>query len=118
MVLLYPAFVMVDNANELFRSAQEIPDTYFFMWMNVGRAYFEPLLGYDIYGEIAAYDREVLLIHGDADSIVPLSYSQRALEVYPSAELKVIAGGGHGFSGEDARQTTAYILEYLEAHRV
>ena len=32
----------------------------------------------------------MLLIHGDADSIVPLSYSERALEVYPSAELKVI----------------------------
>ena len=118
MVLLYPAFVMVDNANELFASADEIPDTYYFMWMNVGRAYFEPLLGYDIYGEIASYDRDVLLIHGDADGIVPLSYSQRALEVYPSAELKVISGGGHGFYGDDAKQATGYILDYLEAHRV
>lgn len=118
MVLLYPAFVMVDNANELFRSVEEIPDEYFFMWMNVGRAYFEPLLGYDIYGEISAYSKDVLLIHGDADSIVPLSYSERALEFYPSAELKVISGGGHGFYGDDARQVIDYILEYIESHRV
>lgn len=118
MVLLYPAFVMVDNANALFPSVDKIPDTYYFMWMNVGRAYFEPLLGYDIYGEIAAYDRDVLLIHGDADGIVPLSYSERALEVYPSAELKIIPGGGHGFYGDDARQTIDYILEYLTFHRV
>ncbi|HIS69060.1 MAG TPA: alpha/beta fold hydrolase [Candidatus Gallacutalibacter stercoravium] len=118
MVLLYPAFVMVDNANELFQSAEEIPDTYFFMWMNVGRAYFEPLLGYDIYAEIAGYNRDVLLIHGDADNIVPLSYSQRALEVYPSAQLKVISGGGHGFSGYNAQLTIDYMLEYLAAHRV
>ncbi len=116
MVLLYPAFVMVDNANELFQSAAEIPDTYFFMWMNVGRTYFEPLLDYDIYSEIAAYDRDVLLIHGDADGIVPLSYSERALEVYPSAELKVIDGGGHGFYGDDVQKTVDYILEYLNAH--
>lgn len=117
MVLLYPAFLLAERANELFQSVEEIPDTYFFLWMEVGRAYFEPLIGYDIYEEIAAYDQDVLLIHGDADSIVPLSYSERALEVYPSAELKVISGGGHGFYGEDARQTVDYMLEYLEAHR-
>ena len=116
MVLLYPAFVMVDEANALFDSAEEIPETYFFMWMEVGRAYFEPLLNYDIYGDIAAYDRDVLLIHGDADSIVPLSYSQRAVEAYPSAELKVIPGAGHGFSGEDARQAVDWICAYLQAH--
>lgn len=118
MVLLYPAFVMVDAANSLFESAEQIPETYYFMWMNVGRAYFEPLLDYDIYGAIAAYDRDVLLIHGDADSIVPLEYSQRALQAYPSAELEVIPGAGHGFYGEDAQQAIAYMLDYLQAHRV
>ncbi len=71
MVLLYPAFVLVDRANELFQSRDEISDTYYFMWMDVGRAYFELLLDYDIYREIAAYDKDVLLIHGDADHIVP-----------------------------------------------
>ncbi len=117
MILLYPAFVLVDEANERFQSVDEIPDTYHFMWMDVGRSYFEPLIGYDIYEEIAGYDRDVLLIHGDADSIVPLSYSEQALDVYPSAELKVIEGGGHGFSGEEAQETIDYILEYLSAAR-
>ena len=118
MVLLYPAFVMVDEANSLFESVQQIPETYYFMWMNVGRAYFEPLLDYDIYGAIAAYDRDVLLIHGDADSIVPLEYSQRALQAYPSAELEVIPGAGHEFYGEDAQQAIACMLDYLQAHLV
>ncbi len=118
MVLLYPAFVLVDRANELFQSRDEIPDTYYFMWMDVGRDYFELLLDYDIYREIAAYDKDVLLIHGDADHIVPLSYSEQALAAYPSAQLKVIPGGGHGFYGEDAQQTISYIQEYLETHRV
>lgn len=118
MVLLYPAFVLVDRANELFQSAEEIPDTYYFMWMNVGRAYFEPLLDYDIYEAIAPYEADVLLIHGDADGIVPLSYSERALEVYRSARLEVIPDAGHGFYGQDARQAQEYILDYLESHRV
>lgn len=118
MVLLYPAFVMTDHANEMYQSVDEIPETSYFLWMEVGRAYFEPLIGYDFYEEIAAYDKDVLLIHGDADDIVPLSYSEKALEVYPSAELKVIPGGGHGFYEEDARQTTDYMLEYLDGNRV
>ncbi|HIR12931.1 MAG TPA: alpha/beta fold hydrolase [Candidatus Choladousia intestinavium] len=118
MVLLYPAFVLVDNANEMFRTPEEIPETYFFMWMEVGRAYFEPLLGYDVYDAAASYDKDVLLIHGDSDSIVPLSYSEQAVEAYPSAKLRVIPGAGHGFYGEEARQATDWILEYLQARQV
>lgn len=117
MVLLYPAFVMVDEANSLFQSEEDIPETYYFMWMNVGKDYFAPLLDYDIYGAIAAYDRDVLLIHGDADDIVPLACSERALEAYPSAQLIVVPGAGHGFSGKAARQVTAHILDYLNSHR-
>ena len=74
-------------------------------------------MDYDIYGAIAAYDQAVLLIHGDSDTIVPLEFSQRALEVYPSARLEVIRGGGHGFYGNNARLATDYMLEYLDEHR-
>lgn len=117
MILLYPAFVLADRANELFQSVEEIPETYYFMCMDVGRAYFEPLIGYDIYEDVAGYQKDVLLLHGDQDNIVPLSYSERALEVYPSAELEVISGAGHGFYGENEQLAVEYILNYLETHR-
>lgn len=116
LVLLYPAFVLVDNANERYQSPEEIPDTQFFMWMDVGRAYFEPLLGYDIYADIEAYDKDVLILHGDEDSIVPLSYSERAAEVYPSAQLEVLQGAGHGFSGENAQTAINLMTEYFQSH--
>ena len=115
-VLLYPAFVLVDNANELFHSSEEIPDTYYFLWMNVGRTYFEPLLDYDIYADIKDYTKDVLILHGDADSIVPLSYSEKAVQVYSSAQLKVLQGAGHGFYGDDTEQAIGYITEYLNTH--
>lgn len=115
-VLLYPAFVLVDNANALFHSAEEIPDTYYFLWMNVGRTYFEPLLDYDIYADIKDYTKDVLILHGDTDSIVPLSYSEKAVQVYSSAQLKVLQGAGHGFYGNDAEQAIDYITEYLNTH--
>ena len=118
MILLYPAFVLVDNANEMFQNPEDIPETQFYLWMDVGKAYFEPLLGYDIYGDIAAYDGNVLIIHGDADTLVPLSYSQRALEIYSSAELEMLSGAGHGFYGEDAQQTISWTTEYINENIV
>ena len=116
LVLLYHAFVLVDNANERYQSPEDIPDTQFFMWMDVGRAYFEPLLGYDIYADIEAYDKDVLILHGDEDSIVPLSYSEHAAEVYPSAQLEVLQGAGHGFSGENAQTAIDLMTEYFQSH--
>lgn len=116
-ILLYPAFVLVDNANEQFESVEDIPDTYHLMWMTVGHVFAEDLLDYDIYEAISAYKKDVLLIHGDADSIVPLSYSEKAVEAYDSAQLEVLPGAGHGFYGSDAEQAVDWMQEYLEAHK-
>lgn len=117
LILLYPGFEIVEDVQALFASADDIPETYsMFGWMEVGRTYFEDLLDYDVYSVIGAYDKDVLLIHGDADGIVPISSSERALEVYPSAELKVLPGAGHGLHGQDAETATEYMLEYLQAH--
>ena len=43
-ILLYPAFVLVDNANEQFESVEDIPDTYHLMWMTVGHVFAEDLM--------------------------------------------------------------------------
>ena len=55
-------------------------------------------------------------MHGDADSLVPISFSEKAAETYPSARLEVIPGAGHGFHGDALRQSIALILDYLEEH--
>lgn len=116
-ILLYPAFCLVDQTKERFASVEDIPDTYFSLWMTVGRAYAENLLDYDIYEAISGYEKDVLILHGDADDIVPLSYSEKALEIYSSARLEVFPGAGHGFYGEDAQRAIDLMLEYLESHR-
>ncbi|MGN0252078.1 MAG: alpha/beta hydrolase [Oliverpabstia sp.] len=117
IILLYPAFCLVDQTKERFDSVEDIPDTYFSLWMTIGRAYAEKLLDYDIYEAISAYDRDVLLLHGDADSIVPLSYSEKAIEAYTSARLEVLPGAGHGFYENDAEQAIAWTLDYLDTHK-
>lgn len=114
LILFYPAFVLVDHAKAEFKSVDEIPDKYYFMWMEVGKTYFKDLLDYDIYEDIKAYKKKVLIVHGDADDIVPLSYSRKAVKTYSSAELRVIKGAGHGFDGAGEDKAVKYILNYLK----
>ena len=114
LVLLYPAFCIPDNARDRFPTQADIPDsTSFFSWLTVGRPYVEAVWDYDVYEAISTYESDVLILHGDQDRIVDLSYSQRALEVYPSAQLEVIAGAGHGFSGSSFELAMEYIVAYL-----
>ena len=113
VVLLYPAFVIPDDARLAMSVFTELPDTYKLMGMTIGRTYYEKLADYDIYEDIKGYGGDVLIIHGDRDTLVPLSYSKKAVEVYPSAELKVIEGAGHGFSGEAEKKSVEYMAGFL-----
>ena len=117
LVLFYPAFVLVDDARKMFQRVEDIPDSFFLRWMTVGRIYAESVLDYDIYDAISSYDQNVLILHGDADPVVPLSYSERAVKAYRSARLEIFPGAGHGFSGENTQRAIDLILTYLEDHR-
>ena len=50
----------------------------------------------DIYGTAKGYTGSVRLIHGSKDTIVPMSCSERYVEVYgEKAELIVVEGENH-----------------------
>src|SRR5699024_6807290 len=112
MILLYPAFILCEEANSLFADAAAIPDSYYFLWMEVGRAYFEVLIGYDVYEDIGDYTKDVWILHGDADTIVPLSSSKRAQDVYDHAELLVLPRSGHVFYCVTQQEANDGLLYY------
>ncbi|MDO4277081.1 MAG: alpha/beta hydrolase [Eubacteriales bacterium] len=78
----------------------QIPKTSSIFGMSVGRIYYTDGFNMDPYTEISGYQKDVLIVQGDQDDIVPISYAERAADVYSSAELITINGGGHGFYGE------------------
>ena len=53
-------------------------------------------------------------MHGNMDGIVPISYSERAAEVYENADYFVIDGAGHGFSGSAFEEAVRHIFDYLQ----
>ena len=83
----------------------------------VSAIYARDALSFDIYEVITNYHRDVLIVHGDRDTVVPLIYSERAVSVYDHAELKVVEGAGHGFySGEPFRISTQFAKDFLTMH--
>lgn len=116
MVLFYPAFVIPDNAKLLYGSRENIPEWPYAFTMTVGRHYYLDTIDLDVYNTIKNYEGDVLLVHGDQDTVVPYVYSQKALEVYKNAELITIHGSNHGFVGQNLIDACAAAVNFINEH--
>lgn len=114
LALLYPAFVIPDDARAKYADAAQIPDTSRVMGVRVGRTYFADVLDMDVYKEITPFDKNVLIVHGNRDTIVPIAYSEQAVEQYPSAQLIVLDGAKHGFAGKDETAAAEEALKFMQ----
>ena len=115
MILLFPGFVISDDMREIAPNPEEIPETLELMGATIGRIYLEDAISVDIYEKMGNYSGDVLIFHGTADNIVPISYSERAVTAFPSAELVIIEGAGHGFTGEDDQYVTKLSVDFVKA---
>ena len=65
-------------------------------------------------------DAPTLLVHGDKDELVPANNSVRIYERFGEekveAELIVIEGAAHGFSGDDADRATRAMVAWFNRH--
>ena len=119
MVLLFPAFCIPDNWNDTnypvdrYPTLESIPETIDFWGVKLGRNFVFTLRELDIYANMANFQKPVLILHGTNDNIVPISYSQRAAETYPNAELVTYKGEGHGFTPATMRDAEERLLEFI-----
>ncbi|MBP5373146.1 MAG: alpha/beta hydrolase [Clostridia bacterium] len=92
VVLEYPAFNFAEHAytgEDSWMGDEE-------KFIEAAKAYYGRLEGY-----FQRFDYPTLIVHGDRDAIVDLSYSQYALRYLPNAELEIIEGGGHVFNWDE-----------------
>ncbi len=97
LILWYPAFVVPDDSRKRYKVGQNSV-----LGAELSPHFNELAMNIDVYDEIKAFTGPVLIIHGDRDGLVPISYSEKAKEVYANAALTVLHGAGHGFDGEEA----------------
>jgi non-heme chloroperoxidase len=75
----------------------------------------EAFAGTDFRQDLAAISVPTLVIHGDADGIVPFEGSgKRTHESVEGSELHVIEGGPHGVNVSHAGEFNRVLLEFLE----
>ena len=117
MMLMYPAISAKDDINiEQYDTQEDVPSeiNLFGGWMRVGKNYVTDIWDIDFYDILSSYQGEMLLLHGDKDTTVPLSYSEEAKNVIPHCEFHVIEGGGHEFYGQPFEDAMEYILSYIQ----
>ena len=123
LILLYPAFCIPDDARSgemMFAKfdPQNVPETFWCGPMKLGRRYVTDVIDMDPYEIIHQYTGKVLIIHGNQDKTVDISYALRAVETYSQAgadvEMKIIDEGGHMFfRPSHAYKALGYIREYV-----
>lgn len=123
LILLYPALCIPDDARSgemMFAKfdPQNVPETFWCGPMKLGRRYVTDVIDMDPYEIIHQYTGKVLIIHGNQDKTVDISYALRAVETYSQAgadvEMKIIDQGGHMFfRPSHAYKALGYIREYV-----
>ena len=116
MILMYPALsVKEDSGMEKYPTKEDVPDdvSLFGGWIHVGKNYITDLWDVDFNQLLSSYQGPLLLLHGDRDSTVPLSWSEEARKIIPDCEFHVIKDGGHEFFGQPFEDAMTYIQPYL-----
>ena len=113
LILIYPALCIPDNWTSNYPNIEDIPDTTRVWGVPLGRRFFLEIRDKDPFSMISKYEGPVQIIHGDKDPVVPVSYSQKAVEVYKDARLHVIPGAGHGFRPEERTVSNRVVHDFL-----
>lgn len=114
MVLYYPAFCIPDDAHKKFADKEAIPEQTEVLNLPISRKYYLDAWDMDVFSYIPAFEKPVFIIHGDADTVVDVSYGRRAAEVYKNAEYVELPGEIHGFMGKGKKEAAKLTYQFLE----
>lgn len=117
VALYYPALCIADNWRDTYPTVDMIPQTNDFWGLKLGKEFFTSIHDFYVFDNIGKYDKNVFILHGDNDAIVPLSYSERAIKLYPHATLQVMDGEGHGFSQTGAKTAMKAVFNFMEENK-
>ena len=111
LILWYPAFCIPEDARiRLEKGEREV----FGVTMN--EAFDAEAANIHVSKEIQAYPRPVLIIHGTADNLVPIRYSEMAVSSYADAKLIAISDAGHGFDGTHINAAREISVSFVLDH--
>lgn len=119
LILMYPAFNIEDDIHSTYADKKDIPDEIELLggWIMVGRNYATDIWDIDFYEKIKGIRTDTLLIHGNSDTTVDISYSDRASKTIENCDYHVLENAGHEFQDTDFEDAVKLILLYLDQHK-
>lgn len=114
LILTYPAFTICETIHAIVNNLDIMPETYDFGFVTLGKVFATDMWDYNVYEHIDKYDKNVLLLHGSKDSLVPVSSSVKAAEVYKNVDFYILEGAEHGFYDDYFNEALRYIFDYLK----
>ena len=69
--------------------------------------------GFDTYDRLPSIDRPTLIIHGDADVLVPTVNARVLHERIPGSTLEIVPDGAHMFFWEQPELTARIVVDFL-----
>ena len=118
VALMAPAAVLRDDAirgNTMGKQYDPFdPGEYVELWggLKLGGEYIRTSFSLPIYETAAKYQGPALIIHGNADRVVPYTYGERFHQIWPKSELVIQEYFDHGFS-QNVYRTTDIVSDYL-----
>lgn len=124
LIMVFPALCIPDHARRgcLGGSSYDpchVPETINCGVTMLGKRFHETVVAMDPYLELAAYQGEVLIIHGLDDKVVNFSYSVRARENYREGQchLQLVRNMGHGWDEGQQESTFASMRQFLAGRK-
>lgn len=111
MALLYPAFCIPNNW--IAEDPEKMTEPVEFMGMKLSRTFREGLPEYDVFEAVSRFKNPVLLLHGDSDKLVDISYSEKLCSALENCRLDVYENEGHGFSPKARKRMRVTTVEFL-----
>ena len=113
MVLYYPAFCIPEDAHKKFGNKEEIPQKTEAFGLEIGRKYYADVWGFDVFSYIGDYKKPVLILHGDKDTVVDISYGKRGADSYMNGTFVKYSGEIHGFYAKGKQQAAKQSYIFL-----
>ena len=118
-VLLYPALGIPNAIRNWYSSIDSIPESRKMTSnITVGKIYFTDIWDLDVYSIVANDQKDIAIIQGTKDSLVPLNQSEKLNKIYDNSKLYLVEGAGHGFTGRYFNKAMEHVVDYLKHIKV
>lgn len=108
-----PAFAAQPGAYETFRAmAKSLPAPVPVIMMQI-----QAIAGHDTSARLPSLDVPTLVVHGDADAMLPVGNGRMIASLVPGARLEVLTGVGHMFWWEQPAVSAELIRSHAPAVR-